>query len=82
MATAAVRAGSWLVYRGMANAAARDAQAEYIDAPIEAWLNSNLPQNPLPPRVDLQQRFDDLASKEADEFWATVLALFIEGLRH
>jgi len=81
LATAAVRASSWLVYRGIANAAACDAQADYIDTQIDAWLAPNLPQkSDPPPKFDLWQRFDNLASKEADEFWSTVLALMIEGL--
>ncbi|SRR5260370_3192477 len=75
LATAAVKAGSWLIYRGIANAAAHDAQADCIDA----WLNPNLPQ-PLP-RFDLWQRFNNLASKKADEFWSTILVLMIEDLR-
>jgi len=82
LATAAVRAVSWLVYRGTANAVARDAQADYfdsqIDAQIEAWLA--LRPDPLP-RLGLWQRFDNLASNEADKFWSAVLGLIIEGLR-
>ena len=86
LATAAVKAGSWLIYRGMANAAARAAQADCIDsridAQIDAWLDLNLPQrSDLPTRFNLWQAFDNLASKEADEFWSTFLALIIEGLR-
>ena len=87
LATSAVKAITWLVYRGMANSAARDAQADYIDAQIDAqidaWLDPNLPQrSDLPPKFELWQRFDYLASKEADEFWSAVLALIIEGSRH
>jgi|SRR6267143_1199819 hypothetical protein len=83
LASAAARAVSWFVYRGMANAVACDAHADYIDSQIEAWLALNLPQrSDPPPRFDLWQRYDNLASKEADEFWSAVLALIIEGPRH
>src|SRR6267143_474072 len=70
--------GGWLVDRGMANAVEPDAQADYVGFQIDAWLDPNLSQRSDPlSRFDLWQRFDNLASKEADKFWSDVQALVI-----